>query len=144
MKIAIIGAGVGGLTAARALVAAGHDPHVFEAGPRGGGVVGTSRADGFVREHAASSFIGGPPHGALALCKELGVAVDQAAPAAKKRWIFLDGKLRQLPGDPVSFVRSDLLTWRGKLDLLKEPFIGGRRAPGADESMFAFAARRLG
>ncbi|MEO6774251.1 MAG: protoporphyrinogen oxidase [Kofleriaceae bacterium] len=144
MRLCVVGAGVGGLTAARALVAAGHDVRVLEASPRAGGVVGTSRSAGFAREHAASSFIGGPPRGALALCGELGVAVDKAAVAAKRRWIFLDGKLRQLPSDLVSFVRSDLLTWRGKLDLLKEPFVTAKRPTGQDESMYAFAARRLG
>src|SRR5262249_4438352 len=110
---------------------------------RPGGVIGTSRVDGFVREHAASSFLGGPAHGALALCRELGVAVDKASPAAKRRWIYLDGALRALPGSPVALARSDLLTWRGKLALMKEPFAPGRRA-GEDESVHAFAARRLG
>ena len=43
-----------------------------------------------------------------------------------------------------TFVRSDLLTWRGKLDLLREPFVATPRAGGEDESMYAFAARRLG
>jgi oxygen-dependent protoporphyrinogen oxidase len=144
MKLAVVGGGIGGLTAARALVAAGHEVHVHEAGPRAGGVVGTSVVDGFRREHAASSFLGGPPSGALAVCKELGVAVDKASPAAKRRYIYIDGKLRQLPASPLAFVRSDLLTWRGKLDLLKEPFVAPHRPIGEDESMYAFAARRLG
>ncbi|MBL9013156.1 MAG: protoporphyrinogen oxidase, partial [Myxococcales bacterium] len=141
-RIAIIGGGLGGLAAARALVRAGYDAHVLEAGPRAGGVIGTSTVDGYLREHAASSFLGSAPRGARALCEELGIAVDKASPRAKRRWIFLDGKLRALPRSPIDLVRSDLLTWRGKLDLLREPL----RAPRAhgDESIYAFAARRFG
>ncbi|MDB4960249.1 MAG: protoporphyrinogen oxidase [Myxococcales bacterium] len=142
MRIAVIGGGLGGLTAARALVGAGFDAHVLEASPRPGGVIGTSSVDGFVREHAASSFLGGAAHGALALCEALGVPVEQASPRAKRRWIFLDGKLRALPSNPLQLVRSDLLTWRGKLDLLREPFREARA--GTDESVHAFAARRFG
>src|SRR5690606_5116776 len=133
MRVAVIGGGIGGLTAARALVVAGFDAHVFEATDRPGGVVGTSRVDGFVREHAASSFLGGPPRGALALCKELGVPVDKASPQAQRRWIYIDGKLREMPRSPLAFVRSDLLTWRGKLALLREP-LAPPRAKGHDES----------
>ncbi|MBV8761427.1 MAG: protoporphyrinogen oxidase [Deltaproteobacteria bacterium] len=143
MKIAVIGAGIGGLAAARALVAGGHEVTVFEASERAGGVVGSTRVDGFLREHAASSFLGGPPRGALALCHELGVAVDKASPNAKTRWIYLDGKLRALPSSPLSLATTDLMTWRGKLALLREPF-RARAAAGEDESVHAFAARRLG
>jgi len=142
MRIAVIGGGIGGLVAARALVRAGIDAHVLEAGPRAGGVVATSSVDGYLREHAASSFLGGPADGAYALCQELGVAVDKASPQARGRWIYLDGKLRALPRSPVSFFTSDLLTWRGKLDVLREPF--RRAGDGRDESMHAFATRRLG
>lgn len=143
MRIAVVGGGIGGLTAAHALVDAGFDAHVLDAGDRCGGVLGTSRVDGFVREHAASSFLGGPSRGALALCNQLGVAVEPASPRAKRRWIFLDGKLRALPRGPIELARSDLLTWRGKVKLLREPLAGSRNA-GEDESVHAFAARRLG
>ena len=143
MRLAVIGGGIGGLTSARALVAAGHDTHVFEAAARAGGVIESSRVDGFLREHAASSFLGGPADGAYALCEELGVPVVKAAPAARRRWIYIDGKLRALPGNPIEFARSDLLTWRGKLELLREP-LRAARTPGEDESMYAFASRRLG
>ncbi|HSD89365.1 MAG TPA: protoporphyrinogen oxidase, partial [Kofleriaceae bacterium] len=141
MKIAVIGGGLGGLVAAHALVGAGFDAHVLEAS-HPGGVVGTTTVDGFVREHAASSFLGGPARGALALCKELGVAVEKASPKAKKRYVYIDGKLRQLPRGPIDLVRSDLLTWRGKLALLREPLAPPRGTE--DESVHDFAARRLG
>jgi len=142
MRIAVIGGGLGGLTAARALVGAGLDAHVLEASLRAGGVVQTSTIDGFTREHAASSFLGGQSRGAAPLCEKLGVDLDTASPRAKSRWIFIDGKLRALPRSPMQFLRSDLLTWRGKLDLLREPFREARIE--GDESMHAFAARRFG
>lgn len=144
MRVAIIGGGLGGLTAARALLAAGIDAHVFEASSRSGGVVGTSAVDGFVREHAASSFLGGPPRGAHALCQALGVEVEKASPRAKNRFIYIDGKLRALPRSPVGLVTTDLLTWRGKLDLVREPFRPPQPRRGGDESVHDFAARRLG
>lgn len=143
MRICVVGGGLAGLTAARALVAAGVDARVREAAPRAGGVIGTSVKDGFRREHAASSFLGGPGDGGLALCRELGVPVEKASEAARRRWIYIDGKLRALPSSPLAFVRSDLLTWRGKLDLLREPFRDSR-PKGTDESVHAFAARRFG
>lgn len=143
MRVAVVGGGLGGLTAARALIAAGVDAHVFEASARAGGVLGTDTVDGFVREHAASSFLGGPPRGAYALCKALGVEIETASPRAKNRFIYIDGKLRALPRSPAQLVTSDLLTWRGKLDLVREPFRPAERHDD-DESVHAFAARRLG
>jgi oxygen-dependent protoporphyrinogen oxidase len=142
MRIAVIGGGLGGLSAAHALVEAGFDAHVFEASDRAGGVIQTSNVDGFVREHAASSFLGSPPRGARALCERLGVPLEKASDRAKRRWIYIDGKLRALPRNPVELVRSDLMTWRGKLDLLREPFRPTRGEH--DESVHAFAARRFG
>ena len=142
MRICVIGGGLGGLTAARALALAGHDAHVLEASPRTGGVLQTTQGDGYIREHAASSFLGNVSRGARSLCEQLGVPLETASPRAKRRWIFLDGKLRGLPRNPFELVRSDLLTWRGKLDLLREPLRPAR--PPGDESVYAFAARRFG
>ncbi|HEY3803754.1 MAG TPA: protoporphyrinogen oxidase [Kofleriaceae bacterium] len=141
-RIAVVGGGIAGLVSAYTQLRSGIEVHLFEASDRVGGVLGTSLVDGYLREHAASSFLGGPIDGALALTELLGVQVEKASRKAKARWIYIDGKLRALPTNPIAFLRSDLLTWRGKLALLREPFVpaGG----GTDESVHAFAARRLG
>ncbi|MBE7449123.1 MAG: FAD-dependent oxidoreductase [Kofleriaceae bacterium] len=121
MRVAVVGGGIGGLAAALRLVQAGHDVAVLDGGARPGGVIGTSTAEGFRREHAANGFLTGADAGAAALCDELGVRVVEAAPAARARWIYLRGRLHRLPAGPGSFARSGLLSWRGKLALLGEP-----------------------
>lgn len=143
MRVAVIGAGIGGLVAAYRLVQAGHDVRVLEAAPQPGGVLGGPRDAGWLVEQAAGSFLGDAADGAVALCDELGVATVAAAATARRRWVFIDGKLQAVPDGPLALLRSDLLTWRGKLDLLREPLrAGGAGRP--DESVHAFAVRRLG
>ncbi len=53
------------------------------------------------------------------------------------------GRPELVPLSPIKFVRSPLLSTRGKLRLLAEPFIPARRDEG-DESLADYAARRLG
>jgi oxygen-dependent protoporphyrinogen oxidase len=144
VKVAVVGGGIAGLAAARRLGSAGVDVTVFEAAARPGGVLGTSRQDGFLREHAATAVLAAPG-GLHELAAELGVEMQAASPAAKQRWIWIDGALRALPRGPVDFLKSDLLTWRGKLALLGEPFRARRDAAQAgDQSVYDFAVRRLG
>ena len=77
------------------------------------------------------------------MCNELGVPVERASDRAKRRWVFIDGELRAVPRNPIELARTELLTWRGKLALLREPF-AKPRMQGEDESMHAWASRRLG
>ena len=144
-RIAVVGGGLGGLLAARALQEGGADVCLFESEAQLGGVLQTQLPDGgYLHETAASSFLA-KPGGMLALCQELGVPVVKASAGARRRWIFLDGKRREVPSGPLSLLRSDLLTWRGKLELLREPLRPARRvADAGDESIYDFAARRLG
>jgi protoporphyrinogen/coproporphyrinogen III oxidase len=143
-RIAVIGGGLAGLMAAKALEEKGADVCVLEGAARLGGVVQTTATEGYLHEQAASAFLA-KPGGMLALCRELEVPVVKASPAARRRWIFLDGKRREVPSGPLSLLTTDLLTWRGKLDLLCEPLRPARRVEQAgDESVYDFAARRFG
>lgn len=143
-SIAVIGAGLAGLLAAWRLEQAGVTVTVLEGSSRLGGAVQTLSREGFLHEQAASSFLA-KPGGMLALCHELGVPVVKAAANARRRWIYIDGKRRQVPSGLLSLLTTDLMTFRGKLELLGEPLRPGRKIEEAgDESVYDFAARRLG
>jgi oxygen-dependent protoporphyrinogen oxidase len=62
--------------------------------------------------------------------------------AARRRFIFRRGRLREVPASPNQFPGTSLLSLRGKLRLALEPAVPGR--PAEDESIFEFAARRIG
>lgn len=144
MRVVVVGGGIAGLTAGLRLRQAGVDVHVIEEATTPGGVVGTRWEAGFLHELAANGFLAAPD-GAAALCAELGVDVVAASTAARKRSIYIDGALRELPTNPIALARTDLLTWRGKLDLLREPLRPARDVDrDGDESVHAFAARRFG
>ena len=143
-RVAIVGGGVAGLSAARTLQQRSDlDVIVFEASDRPGGVLRTTHVDGFLREHAASSFLSGAPGGAVELADELGVAMQEASSEARRRWIYIRGALKPLPTNPLEAVTSDLLSWRGKLIAALEPLRPARKQTG-DESVYEFARRRLG
>lgn len=149
MRVAVVGGGIAGLAAALRLVERlpAAEVTVLEASARPGGVLTTSRDGGWLREHAANAFLAGDPDGAVALCRELGVPLEEPSPAARHRWIWLGGRLHPLPTSPAALARSGLLSWRGKLALLAEPLRPARRLGPAerdDESVFALARRRVG
>lgn len=75
--------------------------------------------------------------GALGLESEALLA-DPRAP----RFIDFGGRLHRVPTSPGGFAATRLLTARGKLRLLAEPFV--RRGNSAGESVADFFARRLG
>ncbi|MEM9492536.1 MAG: FAD-dependent oxidoreductase, partial [Myxococcota bacterium] len=132
--IAVVGAGIAGLTAARAIARASRwQVEVYERGERPGGVLTTSAAAGYLREHAANGFLTSPlrtlqaagaqlPGDAIELAEQLGVATAEADSRAKQRWIFRAGRLHPVPLGPGLFLKSRLLSWRGKLAVLGEPF----------------------
>ncbi len=145
--ILIVGGGLSGLALAYRLQHAAPQLAItlLEKDTRPGGKIHTEMHDGFRFEHGPNGFLDTKPT-TLALCNALGLGdrlIAASDAAAKNRYLFLRGRLHRLPSSFWSFVRSPVLSWRGKWGLLTERFRVARR-DGADESIDAFARRRAG
>jgi protoporphyrinogen/coproporphyrinogen III oxidase len=151
-EVAVIGGGIAGLCAARALHQQGLSFVLLEAAPRWGGVIRTERADGFLLEAGPDTILATKPDG-LRLCLELGLGgrVVPTDPSRSTVFVLRRGRLHPLPpgmalGVPTEIgplLRSGLFSWRGKIRMALEPFVPARRE-AADESIGSFVGRRLG
>lgn len=152
-RIAVIGGGLSGLATAFFILeeAAGKNLEIgltlWESAPRFGGKIGTVSRDGFRCETGPNGFLDNTPQ-TLDLVDRLGIGerLLRSSDAARRRFIFSGGRLRQLPEKPAAFLRSDLLTLRGRLRIMGEYFVPRRkeRAAGEDETVASFIRRRLG
>ncbi|MHC5011287.1 MAG: protoporphyrinogen oxidase [Planctomycetota bacterium] len=143
--VIVIGGGVAGLATAFELQERGLSPLVVEASDRLGGNIRTAVEDGFTLEWGPNGFLDNVPE-TLDLVRRLGAQdrLQVSSDAARKRFLWRKGKLRALPEGPSSFLRSPLLSLRGRLRVLREPFAAGPPDDTEDESVHAFATRRIG
>ncbi|WP_372775049.1 protoporphyrinogen oxidase [Mangrovibacterium sp.] len=142
-KVAIIGAGLTGLTTAFYLRKQGVEVTVFEKADRVGGVIETCRTDGFTYENGPSTGVLGTPE-AAELIEELSdlCRLEIADEDAKYRWIWKDGRWVALPSGLLGGITTPLFSFSDKLRLLGEPF----RKPGTNpnESLADLVRRRMG
>lgn len=145
-RVLVIGGGISGLTAAYSLTrdAPGLDVRLAEAKSRVGGTLGSETIGGFVFERGPNGFLDNVPE-ALDLARELNLEsrLLSPSPLAEKRFILKMGRLHVVPTTPAAFLRSGLLSIRGRLRVLTEPF-RRRGGGGADDSVATFGRRRLG
>lgn len=143
-SVAIIGAGLTGLTAAYTLQKAGVKAEVFEASERLGGAVTTRRQGDYLFEQGPSTLLRGHPL-VEKLLEELDLAKDLTLPnpEAKNRFVVRNGKPVALPGGPLAFPFSPWLSLSGKLRLLTEPFRRKGKSSNS-ETIAQFTERRLG
>ena len=142
-KVAIIGAGITGLTAAFELKRRGVDCMVYEASDRVGGVIQTVREEGFLVECGPNSILDTHPNLGK-LVTHLGLEGNKlpANTAAQNRFIVRDGQPIALPTSPPAFFSSKAFSAKAKLRLMREPFI--RSKSNEQESLADFVLRRLG
>jgi oxygen-dependent protoporphyrinogen oxidase len=70
------------------------------------------------------------------------VSPVRADASAQKRYVYSRGELHKLPEKPPEFLKSRLLSVRGRLRVIYEMIAGGTDNP--DETLGQFATRRLG
>jgi protoporphyrinogen/coproporphyrinogen III oxidase len=155
-RIAIIGGGLTGLAAAHRLVELRGDRpleiHLFEAGMRWGGLVGTIERDGYLIDTGGDSFITNKP-GALSLCQRLGLSdrLQATEPRYRGALVLYDGRPYPVPEgfqllSPTAMgpvLRSPILSMLGKLRMGWEYFVPPRKTTG-DETLASFVRRRFG
>jgi len=143
IKVAVIGAGLTGLTTAYYLKKKGIDVTVFDKAEQAGGVIQTHQKDGFTYENGPSTGVLGTPE-AAELIDELSdlCQLEIADEDAKFRWIWKNGKWVALPSGLIGGITTPLFTFGDKLRLLGEPF----RKAGTDpnESLANLVRRRMG
>jgi len=154
VKIAIVGGGIAGLSAARRLESLLPDAQlelVEQAGVLGG-KLRTERVDGFLVEAAADSFLSRKERG-VELCEELGLADELVGRRPEHQGTFVrrgrelyplpEGLTGMIPTNLGALEESALLSTEGALRYASEPDV----APGGgdeDEPIAAFVSRRFG
>jgi protoporphyrinogen/coproporphyrinogen III oxidase len=141
--VAIVGAGVAGLTAAYRLKRRGIRVVVYEASERAGGVIMTERREGYLAELGPNSLMAGG--GSLAeILSQLGLDASrvEAQRDARKRYIVRKSKLVALPTSPSQLLTTRLLSNGAKLAIFGEPMVEPGDSP-MEESVATFIRRRF-
>lgn len=144
----MIGAGISGLAAARALARAGRAVLLIESGDAVGGMMRTlvgadgTGTDGYRVESGPNTVQDSPELRELARDAGCEDGLVPASPQARKRYLVHRGRLAALPSGPPGLLATGLLSPAAKLRLAGEPWRPA--VPDPAESFANFFRRRLG
>jgi oxygen-dependent protoporphyrinogen oxidase len=143
-RIAIIGGGITGLTAAWRLHTRGHRVRLFEAEARFGGAVRSERIDDWLVEAGPNSLHINSPEVAAVLGElSLESKILAANPAAKNRYVVRRGRLHPVPVSSPALLTSRLFSAPAKLRILAELLARPRKRTN-DLSLAAFGREHFG
>ncbi len=142
-SVAIIGAGITGLTAAFYLKRGGLSVTVYEGGARVGGVIQSVRKDGYLAEFGPNTLLETSPKiGQLIRDAGLQARRLDPDPKASARYVVRYGRPIEMPPSPLGIFTTELFSLNAKLAILREPFVRPRR-DGLEENIAQFVVRRL-
>ncbi len=143
-EVLIIGGGIAGLACALRLQNQGVAVELFEADTVAGGNIRTENMGDFRIERGPHTFMASADD-VFTLASEagLGEQIVVSNPAAHNRFMVRNGHMYKVFSGPLSFLGSRLLSFRGKLKLMGEPFRTRRRGQ-PDDSARQFFDRRFG
>jgi oxygen-dependent protoporphyrinogen oxidase len=118
-RVGIVGAGITGLALTHYLAEEGVDSIAFEATDQPGGVISSRTVDGHVLEVGPQRMRKTP--GVTTLADAAGVEAAIVEAEDGDLYVYAGGRLGEGPLSARQFLRTDLLSWRGKLRLLAEP-----------------------
>ena len=95
-RVVVVGAGITGLAAAFELRCAGLEAIVLEAGSRAGGKIDRARVGPLTVDSGPDGFVARDP-AAADLCRRIGLGPDLVEPAARRAYVWVEGRLRPLP-----------------------------------------------
>ena len=148
-RVVVVGGGIAGLAAAHAVSQGGArgagpvDVVVLERAEAVGGKARTVREGGWLLEAGPTGFLDNEP-AMDELVHAAGLEKLRADEAAARRYLVRGGRVREIHANPLKFLASGILSPLGAARLALEPFFPRRRTTEVDESVWEFAARRLG
>lgn len=142
--VVVIGGGMAGLAAAWRLMSHDIPVTLLERNERVGGVLGTVDIGGHVFERGPTTVLSSA-ESLLQLIDEVGLTdrVVLSRHESHRRLIWRHGRLHEAPGGPGGLLTTSLMSMKGRLRLIAEPFIASGHSD-EDESLRDFLTRRIG